>query len=73
VAANAAFADAESFTFPLLCDTERSLSVAYGAADDASASSAKRITYVIGPDGTILQAHAKVDIAEQPALLLASL
>ena len=34
-----------------LSDTERKVAMAYGAADDATARSAKRQTFVISPDG----------------------
>ena len=41
---NAAFAEKFGFNFPLLSDTDRKLGMAYGAADDPSAGSARRIT-----------------------------
>ena len=44
VEANAAFARKFEFNFPLLSDTDRKLGIAYGAADDAKAGSAKRKT-----------------------------
>ena len=47
--------------------------MAYGAADDVSAGNASRITYVIGPDGKILQAHPKVSVKGHPTQILASL
>lgn len=52
-AENKAFAEKFAFNFPLLCDVDRQIGVAYGAADDAKASNAKRIGVVIGPDGKI--------------------
>jgi peroxiredoxin Q/BCP len=45
----------------LLCDTERELGLAYGACDAADARHAARISYWIGPDGTVRKAYAKVD------------
>lgn len=45
----------------------------YGAADDAGAGYATRITYVIGPDGKIVQAHPKVSVKGHPKEILASL
>src|SRR4051794_25886978 len=42
-AKNAAFADKYHFQFPLLCDTERKLGLAFGACDDAQAARARRI------------------------------
>ena len=70
---NAAFAKKFDFGFPLLCDVRREIGVAYGAADDAGAGNASRITYVIGPDGKILQAHAKVSPKSHPQEILNSL
>ena len=52
---------------------KREIGVAYGAADDASAANASRITYVIGPDGKIAQAHPKVSVKSHPKEVLASL
>ena len=50
---NRAFAEKFDFPFPLLCDVNRELGVAYGAADDPSAGFAKRISYVIDEQGRI--------------------
>jgi thioredoxin-dependent peroxiredoxin len=66
VADNAAFAKKFSFPFPLLCDETREIGLAYGACDSADAGTAKRISYVIGSDGTILQAYPKVTPATHP-------
>jgi peroxiredoxin Q/BCP len=52
---------------------KRELGVAYGAADDAKGGYASRITYVIGPDGRIAQAHAKVSPKSHPKEILESL
>lgn len=73
VADNSAFAEKSHFSFPLLCDTERKLGVAYGAAEDARARTAKRISYLIGKDGRIRKAWDKVDAASHPAQVLAEL
>lgn len=51
----------------------REIGVAYGAADDAKAAAASRITYVIGPEGKIAQAHPKVSPKSHPQEILASL
>ena len=71
--ANAKFATEQGFTYPLLCDTEREVCLAYGACKSPSDNTAKRISYVIGPDGKIAQAHATVDARTHPETLLASL
>ena len=52
---------------------KRQLGVAYGAADDAKAGYASRITYVIGPDGRIAQAYPKVSPKSHPKEILDSL
>jgi peroxiredoxin Q/BCP len=70
---NAAFAKKFGFDFPLLCDTERRLGLAYGAADDPTASSARRISYLIGPDGKIKKAYPKVNAAAHPEEVLKDL
>jgi peroxiredoxin len=47
--------------------------VAYAAADDASAGSAKRISYLIGRDGKIKKAYPKVNAAAHPEEILKDL
>ena len=69
-AENAAFAQKFHYNFPLLSDPGRSLGMAYGACDDPGAATAKRISYLIGPDGTIRKAYAKVNAVEHPAEIL---
>jgi peroxiredoxin Q/BCP len=73
VAANAAFAAKFGFPYPLLCDTDRSIGMAYGACDSPSAAHAKRISYVIDENGNIERAYAKVDPATHIGELLATL
>jgi peroxiredoxin Q/BCP len=70
---NARFATKFDFPFPLLCDTERKIGLAYGAASSPSDEYARRIAYVIDPDGRIAQAHAKVDAKAYPREQLATL
>jgi peroxiredoxin Q/BCP len=69
-AENRAFAEKFGYTFPLLCDTERKLGLAYRACDDASEKYAKRFTYVVGPDGKIEQAIDTKDPAGQADSIL---
>lgn len=45
----------------------------YGAADEPSAQFAKRISYLIGPDGRVLKAFPKVNAATHPEEILAAL
>lgn len=69
-AENKAFAEKFAYDFPLLCDTERKVGLAYGAAENAKDKYAKRFTYVIGADGKIVQAIDTKDPAGQAAELL---
>ena len=70
---NAKFAKKFGFDFPLLCDVDRKVGMAYGAADDATAGSAKRISYLIGKDGKIRKAYPKVNAAAHPEEILKDL
>ena len=70
---NAKFAQKFEFNFPLLCDVDRKIGVAYGAADDPSAGSARRISYLIGKDGKIRKAYPKVNAAAHPEEILKDL
>jgi len=67
---NRKFAEKFKFNFPLLCDTDRKIGLAYGAATKASDEYASRIAYVIDENGKIAQAHPKVDASSYPAMQL---
>lgn len=73
VEANAAFAAKYHFPFPLLSDTDRRVGLAYGVAADAKAAYARRVTFVIGPDGKIEQVIDPVDARSHAETLLPSL
>ncbi len=68
-AENTAFARKFGFEFPLLCDTERSVGMAYGACENPSDAHAKRIAYVI-EGGKITHAYPKVEAATFPETVL---
>lgn len=70
---NRAFAEKFGYGFPLLCDTERKVGMAYGACKSPKDRYATRLTYVIGPDGKIEQAIETKDPANQASELLATL
>ena len=70
---NRAFAEKFGYTFPLLCDAERKVGMAYGACKSPKNRFAARITYVIGPRGDIEQAIETKDAAGQAAELLPSI
>jgi thioredoxin-dependent peroxiredoxin len=72
-AANAKFAEKYDFPFPLLCDTDRRIGLAYGAASSPQDEYAKRIAYVIDENGKIAEAHGKVDANTYPAEQLKTL
>ena len=63
VKANAEFVEKEKFPFPLLSDERREVGLAYGACDSPEASSARRISYIIGLDGRIEAAYPSVSPA----------
>jgi peroxiredoxin Q/BCP len=73
VAANAAFRHKLGLPFPLLCDTDRAMAVAYGAADDANAKFARRIAVLVDADGKVEQVWTKIDPATFAATALAAL
>ncbi|MBI3249978.1 MAG: redoxin domain-containing protein [Deltaproteobacteria bacterium] len=73
VAENAAFAKKFDFPFPLLCDTARTLGLAYGACDDAQAGYARRISYLIDENGVIVKAYESVSPRTHPAEVLTDL
>ncbi len=70
---NAAFAAKFDFPYPLLCDTERSLGLAFEACDAPDAQYAARLTYVVGPDGRIEHAIDTADPGAQASELVAAL
>lgn len=70
-AANRAFAEKFGYPFPLLCDTDRRLGMAYGACDSPDAGYARRISYVIDESGVIRHVLPKVDPASHTAEVLA--
>ena len=58
---NKAFAEKFSFTYPLLCDVNKDIALAYHAIKSADDKHAARISYVIGEDGKILESIESVD------------
>ena len=70
---NRAFAEKFDFPFRLLCDTDRSIGMAYSAARSADEGYARRISYVIDEDGKVLLVYGKVDPQEHLDQILADL
>ena len=76
VEANRAFAEKHGFTFPLLSDPTREAGAAYGTLrppDHPGASVARRLTYLIAPDGTIARAWRVTDTSGHADEVLAAL
>ena len=67
---NAAFARKFSFPFPLLSDPDRSLALAYGAADDRFA---KRVSCLIDEEGRVLRYYPQVSAREHVGEVLRDL
>ncbi len=68
--AHQAFTNKYNLNFPLLADTDKSLITAF---DVDGGGYAKRVTYVIGPDGKIIHVDASVSTATHAADILAKL
>jgi peroxiredoxin Q/BCP len=58
---NAAFVKEEGFPFRLLSDESHHLAVSVGAADSTDAPVARRISYLVGPDGKVLRVYDSVN------------
>lgn len=67
---NKAFADAKGFDFRLLSDVDRSVGERYGAG---GGKWAKRVAYLIDPDGVISRAYQVSDIAGFAAQVVSDL
>jgi peroxiredoxin Q/BCP len=70
---NAAFAKKNSFTFPLLCDVDKKLAMAYGACTDPKAGWPNRVSFLIDEQGKIAKVYDKVDPRSHPASVLADM
>lgn len=56
-----AWAGETGLTTDLLYDADRSVAVAYGAAESKDQERPSRISVLIGPDGTVLKAYEVTD------------
>ena len=70
---NASFVVNQSFNFPLLCDTERKMGLAYGATEPGSTSSAKRMGVIIDPQGNVSHYWPAVKARDFPQQALEAL
>ena len=57
----------------MLCDTDRKIGMAYGAASSPTDEYARRIAYLIDENGVVAEAHGKVDAKKYPTEQLARL
>ncbi len=73
--ANKAFRDKYDFPFRLLSDYDEQVGVAYEARDPGTekVSFAKRLSYLIDPQGIILRSYQVADIPAHPAEVLVDL
>jgi thioredoxin-dependent peroxiredoxin len=67
---NAAFAKKNDFNFPLLCDTDRTLGLAYGACDSAKARYAKRLSILVDEEGKVARVYESVNPRDHAAQVL---
>ena len=58
---NKAFAEKFSFPYPLLCDVNREIALAYQAVKNKEDQYASRISYVIDEEGKIVESIENVD------------
>lgn len=63
---NERFALKNDFPFALLSDTGKTIGMAYGASESQADEYARRIAYLIGEDGRIVEAHEKVNASSYP-------
>jgi len=70
---NRHFADKFKFPYPLLSDPTRAMGVQYGAAEPGQKGNAKRVAYIIGPEGKVRNVFAKANTATFAADVLALL
>jgi peroxiredoxin Q/BCP len=70
---NLAFQEKFNFPYDLLCDEDRSVSMAYGAAENAETQYPARISYLIDPEGRIAKVYGTVAPADHPEQVLADL
>ncbi|MBT3767205.1 MAG: redoxin domain-containing protein [Rhodospirillaceae bacterium] len=67
------WADEMDVTAELLCDADRSIAMAYGAAETADQEKATRASVLIGPDGKVVKTYTKPDPEQHPDEVLEDL
>jgi peroxiredoxin Q/BCP len=75
-AENKAFTDEHGFGFPLLCDVDHAIGRVYGVergADENNPAYAKRMTFLIDPDGNVAKVYDVADAGAHPGELIEDL
>ena len=60
-------------TADLLCDADRSVAMAYGAAESADQERATRISVLVGTDGKIVKTYEVSEAEAHPSAALADI
>ena len=68
---NDEFAARYELPFPLLCDIDRTVGLAYGACEDRRAGNPRRISFLIDEEGKIARVYDQVDPRDHAARVLA--
>ncbi len=67
------WADETGYITHLLCDADRSVALAYGAAESADQERPSRVSVLIGPDGKVLKTYTVSDAENHATEVLADL
>lgn len=65
--------DEVGLTSHLLCDADRSVAMAWGAAESADQERPRRVSVLIGADGRVIKTYDAPDPEAHPADVLADL
>lgn len=65
--------DENGYTTELLCDADRSVAMAYGAAESANQEKATRVSVLVGPDGKVVKTYTVEDAPAHPEAVLADI
>lgn len=65
--------DEVGLTAELLCDADRAVALAYGAAQSADQERPSRISVLVGTDGLVVNAYEVSDAEGHPAAALAEI
>ena len=65
--------DEVGLTGEVLCDADRAVAMAYGAAESADQERPTRVSVLVGPDGLVVNAYAVSDAEAHPAAALAEI